>query len=569
MSELITTKQQVMRKWWHNSVVYQIYPRSFNDSNGDGVGDLRGIIQKLDYIAQLGADVIWLSPVYQSPMDDNGYDISDYLAISPEFGTMQDMDELIAQANARGIKIVMDLVANHTSDEHPWFIESQSSMDNPKRDWYIWKDPKEDGSEPNNWESFFKPKAWTFDEDSGQYYLHLFSNKQPDLNWANPEVREAIYQMMRFWLDKGVGGFRMDTINMIGKPADFPDATIFDSGVAGWEHWANNDLCHQYLREMNQRVLQDYNVLTVGETPFTTTLDGRYYSHPDRKEISMIFQFEHVSIDREEHNAVAKPFDLVQYKEIMSRWQIDLYQKGWNSVYWSNHDQPRTVSRYGNDNEQYRVISAKMLGTVLHMMSGTPYVYQGEEIGMTNKQFTSIDEFNDLMAKFHYQKLMDKGVKPQDALDFLNRYSRDHARVPMQWQDSEHAGFTDGQPWLPLNDNYSTINAQQAVGDQDSIYHHYRKLIELRKSGQYGDVIVYGRYTLLDPNDSDVYAYLRCFHGKQLLVIANFSEDTVERQYQGELGSVVLNNYDLDPTSLASITLQPYQALVIELKSGD
>ncbi len=372
--------EQLEKRWWHDAVVYQIYPRSFNDSNGDGIGDIPGIIEKLDYIQTLGANVIWLSPVYKSPMDDNGYDISGYREIAPEFGTMADMEKLLFEADKRGIKIVMDLVVNHTSDEHPWFLESKSSQDNPKRDWYIWKDPKQDGSEPNNWESFFKPKAWTLDETTGQYYLHLFSNKQPDLNWANPEVREAVYDMMHFWLKKGLGGFRMDVINMIGKPSDYPDATIFDSGVAGWEHWSNNLLVHQYLREMHDKVLRHYDVLTVGETPFTTTLDGRYYSHPDRNEISMIFQFEHVGIDREEHNAVKKDFDLVQYKEIMSRWQEDLYQKGWNSVYWSNHDQPRTVSRYGSDSPEYRVISAKMLGTVLHMMSGTPYIYQGEEI---------------------------------------------------------------------------------------------------------------------------------------------------------------------------------------------
>ncbi len=487
-------------------MVYQIYPRSFNDANGDGIGDIPGIIEKLDYIQGLGANVIWLSPVYKSPMDDNGYDISGYREIAPEFGTMTDMEALLKEADRRGIKIVMDLVVNHTSDEHPWFVESKSSKDNPKRDWYIWKDPKEDGSEPNNWESFFKPKAWTLDEATGQYYLHLFSNKQPDLNWANPEVREAIYDMMHFWLKKGLGGFRMDVINMIGKPSDFPDATIFDSGVAGWEHWSNNLLAHQYLREMHEKVLKHYDVLTVGETPFTTTLDGRYYSHPARNEISMIFQFEHVSIDREEHNAVKKDFDLVQYKEIMSRWQEDLYQKGWNSLYWSNHDQPRTVSRYGSDSPEYRVISAKMLGTVLHMMSGTPYIYQGEEIGMTNKHFNNIEEFNDLMAKFHYQKMLQRGISNEDAIAFLNDFSRDHARVPVQWDSSEHAGFTTGTPWLPVNENYIDINAEQAVNDESSIYHHYRQLIALRKSDEFGKVIVYGDHKLLDPQDSEVYA---------------------------------------------------------------
>ncbi|PJC86855.1 glucohydrolase [Vibrio sp. HA2012] len=550
--------------WWHNAVVYQIYPRSFNDSNGDGIGDIPGIIEKLNYIKQLGANIIWLSPVYKSPMDDNGYDISDYYSIAPEFGTMQDMEQLIAEAAKRNIKIMMDLVVNHTSDEHPWFIESKSSRDNPKRDWYIWKDPKEDGSEPNNWESFFTPKAWKLDENTGQYYLHLFSNKQPDLNWANPEVREAVYDMMHFWLKKGLGGFRMDVINMIGKPSDFPDATIFDAGVAGWEHWANNLLCHQYLREMHEKVLSHYDVLTVGETPFTTTLDGRYYSSPARNEVSMIFHFEHMSIDREEHNAVRKPFDLLEFKAIMSKWQDDLYQKGWNSLYWNNHDQPRAVSRYGDDGE-YRIISAKMLGTVLHMMSGTPYIYQGEEIGMTNKYFSDISQFNDLMARFHYQKMMERGVTPQKALEFLNYFSRDHARIPVQWNNNEHAGFTNGTPWLEVNENYPQINAEQAVADPDSVFHHYRQLIALRQGEEYGDVIVYGKHQLLDPEDSDVYVYTRTYNGKRLLIVANFSKESLLRDYDFILKQVVLNNYDDTITSLSPLSLRPYQAVIFSV----
>ncbi|MCJ2376106.1 alpha-glucosidase [Vibrio sp. ZSDZ34] len=553
------------KRWWHDAVVYQIYPRSFNDSNGDGIGDIPGIIEKLDYIQELGANVIWLSPVYKSPMDDNGYDISDYRSIAPEFGTMTDMEKLLYEADLRGIKIVMDLVVNHTSDQHPWFIESKSSLDNPKRDWYIWKDAKQGGSEPNNWESFFEPKAWTFDEPSNQYYLHIFSHKQPDLNWANPEVREAVYDMMHFWLKKGLGGFRMDVINMIGKPSDFPDATIFDSGVAGWEHWANNLLCHQYLREMHDKVLKHYDVLTVGETPFTNTLDGRFYSHPDRNEISMIFQFEHVSIDREEHNAVKKDFDLVQYKEIMSRWQEDLYQKGWNSVYWSNHDQPRAVSRYGCDSGPNRIISAKMLATVLHMMSGTPYIYQGEELGMTNKHFSHIDEFNDLMAKFHYQKMINKGVSEQTAIDFLNDFSRDHARVPMHWDGSDNGGFTTGKPWLPLNPNYTDINASQALLDHDSVYHYYRQLAELRKGEEYGEIIVYGKHTLLDPQDKDVYAYLRSFGEKTLLIVANFSDQIQKRHYSGQLNYHVLGNLPDKVTDLSRLTLLPYQAFIAEI----
>ncbi|WP_390902929.1 glycoside hydrolase family 13 protein [Vibrio qingdaonensis] len=555
-------------RWWHDAVVYQIYPRSFNDSNGDGIGDIPGIIEKLDYIQSLGSNVIWLSPVYQSPMEDNGYDISSYRDIAPEFGTMADMEKLLFEADKRQIKIVMDLVVNHTSDQHPWFQESKSSKDNPKRDWYIWKDPKSDGTPPNNWESFFEPQAWTLDEATGQYYLHLFSHQQPDLNWANPDVRHAVYDMMHFWLKKGLGGFRMDVINMIGKPSDFPDATIFDAGVAGWEHWSNNLLAHQYLREMHDHVLQHYDVLTVGETPFTTTLDGRYYSHPDRNEISMIFQFEHVSIDREEHNAVKKPFDLVQYKEIMSRWQQDLYQKGWNSVYWSNHDQPRAVSRYGSDCPQYRVVSAKMLATTLHCMSGTPYIYQGEELGMTNKHFESIEEFNDLMAKFHYEKMMKKGLSPEEGLAFLNDFSRDHARVPMHWDSSNNAGFTNGQPWLPLNSNYTEINAQQAVDDKTSIYHHYRQLIELRKASPYRDVIVYGRYELIEPEDAHVYAYLRRHEQRALLVISNFTDQLQTRHYSFNIEKMVLNNYsddELNWTSLKAVTLKPYQSVIIEV----
>lgn len=558
-------KGEIIKKWWHNCVVYQIYPRSFNDSKGDGLGDIQGIIDKLDHIQALGANIIWLSPVNQSPMDDNGYDISDYYQIAPEYGTMEDLELLIFEAKKREIKILMDLVVNHTSDEHPWFIESKSSVDNPKRDWYIWKDPKPDGSEPNNWESFFTPKAWELDTASNQYYLHLFSKKQPDLNWANPEVRAAIHNVLHFWLKKGIGGFRMDVINMIGKPSDFPDATIFDEGVAGWEHWANNLLCHQYLREINEKVLSHYDVMTVAETPFTTTLDGRYYSHPDRHEVSMIFHFEHMSIDREEHNAVKRDFDLLQFKEIMSRWQNDLYQKGWNSLYWSNHDQPRTVSRFGCDNKEYRSISAKMLGTLTHMMSGTPYVYQGEEIGMTNKTFTDISQFNDLMAKFHYQKILASGRTKQQAIDFLNYFSRDHARLPMQWDNSLNAGFTTGTPWLALNNNQATVNAQAERYNENSIFHYYRKLIALRKSALYGDVVTYGQYQLLDQDDADVYAYHRSYKGNTLLIICNFTPQNLTRHYNGKIKEIVLGNYPNNPLSLAYLSLAPYQALILDI----
>ncbi|WP_117233024.1 glycoside hydrolase family 13 protein [Vibrio maerlii] len=552
-------------KWWHNAVVYQIYPRSFNDSNGDGVGDLQGIIQKLDYIKLLGTDVIWLSPVYKSPMDDNGYDIADYQDIAPEFGTMADMDELIAKAAERGIKIVMDLVVNHTSDEHPWFVESKSSLDNPKRDWYIWKDAKEDGTPPNNWESFFTPSAWEKDETTDQYYLHLFSKKQPDLNWDNSEVREAVYDMMHFWLKKGLGGFRMDVVNMIGKPQDFPDATIFDEGVAGWEHWANNLLTHQYMREMNEKVLSHYDLLTVAETPFATPLDGRYYSHPSRNEVSMIFHFEHMSIDREEHNARIKPFDLVALKQTMSKWQDDLHNKGWNSLYWNNHDQARAVSRFGNDSEEFRVISAKMLGTVLHMMSGTPYVYQGEEIGLTNKVFTDIEQIDDCMSRFHYSKIIGRGQPISDGLDYINHFSRDHARLPIPWDGSEKGGFTTGSPWLALNDNTQTVNAAQALDDQGSVFYHYQALIALRKSEQYGKAMTYGKHELLFAEDSELYAYTRQFEGKTLLVLANFSDQAIERPLDFFIKETVINNYDSLIVEDGKVRLQPYQAVVLSV----
>ncbi len=563
-------QSELIPRWWHNSVVYQIYPRSFNDANGDGVGDLRGIIDKLDHIQALGADVIWLSPVYKSPMDDNGYDISDYYDIDPQLGDMEDMDELIEQASLRRLKIVMDLVVNHTSDEHPWFQEAKSSKDNPKRDWYIWKDAKADGSEPNNWESFFSPQAWEWDDTTEQYYLHLFSKKQPDLNWANPELRQAVYKMMHFWLKKGIAGFRMDVINMIGKPCDYPDAAIFGQGVAGWEHWANSLLCHQYLREMHNEVLRHYDVLTVGETPFVTPNDGQFYSHPNRNELGMIFQFEHMSIDKDEHNARQKPFDLVEFKSIMSKWQDELHNKGWNSLYWNNHDQPRAVSRFGNDSSEYRVVSAKMLGSVLHMMSGTPYIYQGEELGMTNTHFETIDDFNDLMAKFHYNKMIERGVEPKSAITYLNKFSRDHARVPMQWDDSKNAGFTTGVPWLAVNPNYNEINAKHARNEKGSVFDHYQKLVELRRSSGYSDVIVYGEHRLLDAEDPHVYSYTRHYADQTILVVANFTDQTVSRSYEFTNVETLLSNYDDENAvrNLENLRLKPYQAVIFSIQSN-
>ncbi len=553
------------KKWWHNSTIYQVYPRSFKDSNDDGIGDLKGITSKLDHIKDLGTDIIWLSPVYKSPMDDNGYDISDYYSIDPLFGTMEDMDELIKEANDRGIKIVMDLVVNHTSDEHPWFIESKSSKDNPKRDWYIWKDGKEDGTEPNNWKSFFTPKAWEYDEVTKQYYLHLFSKKQPDLNWENKEVREAVYEMMHFWLKKGIGGFRMDVISSIAKPSDFPEGTITNGGVLGWEHWANNVQTHKYLREMNDKVLRHYDIVTVGETSYVNTRDGMFYSHPDRKELDMVFQFEHMGIDVDRENFTDKGFDLVKFKEIMGKWQEDLFNNGWNSLYLCNHDQARPVSRFSNDSVEYREKTAKLLGAVLHFMNGTPYVYQGEEIGTTNTNFESIDEINDISGKFVYSQMKEMGRTDKEAMKFLNKFSRDHARVPIAWDDSQHSGFSNSKPWLKLNTNYKTINVKESVSNENSVYHFYKKLISLRKDSKYSDVMVYGEYKVIDILDEAVYAYTRCNKNTTLMLIANFTDKEQTRSFDGSFKEVVVSNYDVHSSDLKNVVLRPYEVVVVEI----
>ncbi len=553
------------RKWWHNAVVYQIYPRSFNDSNGDGIGDIPGIIEKLDYIAGLGVNVIWLSPIYKSPMDDNGYDISDYMDIAPEFGTMADVEDLIEKAADRGIKIVMDLVVNHTSDEHPWFIESKSSKDNPKRDWYIWKDPKPDGSVPNNWGSHFTRSAWEFDEKTGQYYLHLYSKKQPDLNWANPEVRKAVFDMMHFWLKKGIGGFRMDVINMIGKSSDYPDGALLDEGVAGFDQWANNSLTHQYLREMNAEVLSKYDILTVGETPYVTPFEGRLYSHPGRHELGMIFQFEHMGVDKENELGIRKPIDLAELKRIMGRWQDGLNGRGWNSNYWSNHDQPRAVSRFGDDGA-FREESAKMLGTTLHMMFGTPYIYQGEELGLTNTYYETIDDYNDLFDHYKYDLMTtDFGISNEKAMATIRYFSRDNARVPMRWSSEENGGFTTGTPWLKINPNYKEINAEKELANKDSVFYHYRKLVALRRDSEYSDVIAYGRHALVLPDDKAVYAYTRMLDGKELLVVSNFTGEEQKRSLEGKAVKVVLSNYDDSSTMLQDLTLRPYESVVYEI----
>ncbi len=512
------------KKWWQSSVVYQIYPRSFQDSNGDGIGDLGGITQRLPYLAKLGIDAIWLSPVYKSPNDDNGYDISDYQDIMTEFGTMEDFDKMLETAHSLGIRIVMDLVVNHSSDEHPWFVESRKSKDNPMRDFYIWKDAK-NGHVPNNWGSCFGGTAWEWDETTQQYYLHLFSKKQPDLNWENPKVRDAVFDMMDWWLKKGIDGFRMDVISCISKDQTFADGVPLASGMTNHNVAANGPRVHEFLQEMNRRVLSKYDIMTVGECAGCTLEEAKKYASLDGKELSMAFEFEHTSIDDHPelgHYAIGK-FELKKLKDIMTKWQNGLEGIAWNSLYWNNHDQVRIVSRWGNDTPQYRKTSAKMLGTCLHMMKGTPYIYEGEEIGMTNMPYLdSIDQYDDIESKGNYFMAVEKGLMTEEeGLEMMHQRSRDHARTPMQWDDSENAGFTTGTPWLHVNPNYKEINVKEALADEDSIFYYYQKLIRLRKENE---VVVYGVYNMLEEDHPDLYVYTRTLGEEKILVVCNFSD---------------------------------------------
>ena len=541
----------MLEKWWHQSVVYQIYPRSFQDSNHDGIGDIRGIISRLDYLKELGIDVIWLSPVYQSPNDDNGYDISDYQAIHPDFGTMADMDDLIEQAKERGIRIVMDLVVNHTSDEHKWFVEARKNKDNPYRDYYVWRDPV-DEKEPNGMRSTFSGPAWEFDEETGQYYLHLFSKKQPDLNWENEAVRREVYDMMNFWIDKGIGGFRMDVIDLIGK---IPDQEITGNGPK----------LHDYLQEMNQQTFGAADLLTVGETWGATPEIAKAYSHPDRHELSMVFQFEHVGLDQQEGKDKwdLKALSIPELKAVLSKWQVSLGEEGWNSLFWNNHDLPRIVSRWGNDGE-YRRQSAKMFAILLHMMKGTPYIYQGEEIGMTNYPIADISEADDIETINMYHERLAEGYSKESLLASINAKGRDNARRPVQWDSSNQAGFTNGTPWLAVHPNYQTINVADSLADKDSIFYTYQKLIQLRKEHP---IIVYGSYTLLLEEDPTIFAYLREFEGKRWLVCANFSEEVQKLQLEVDEteSKAIIQNYQREFYDLSELVLQPYETFVVEL----
>ena len=547
------------KAWWKEAVVYQIYPRSFCDSNGDGIGDLNGITSKLDYLKELGIDVIWLSPVYKSPNDDNGYDISDYEDIMTEFGTMDDFDKMLAAAHERGIKIVMDLVVNHTSDEHPWFVESRSSKDNEKRDYYIWKEGK-DGKEPTNWGSAFSGPAWKYDEKTDMYYLHLFSVKQPDLNWENPKVRKEVFDMMTRWCEKGIDGFRMDVISLISKPEGFPDAKVV--GLYGdMNICANGPKVHDYLKEMNEKVLSKFDIMTVGETAGVTLDEAKKYANSEGSELNMVFQFEHMGLDGEgDFKWSTKHIPLVPLKENLTKWQLGLDEVAWNSLYFCNHDQPRIVSRFGDDSDEFREVSAKCIATCLHMMQGTPYVYQGEELGMTNTVFKSVDDFRDLESINAYRELIESGLyTKEDMFPKITHKSRDNARTPMQWDASENAGFTTGTPWIAVNPNYKKINVEDQLKREDSVFNYYKKLIRLRKENE---IIVYGNYELLLPEDENIFAYVRTLDNQKLLVVCNFSKTEQRFDFSGyENAKVLISNYNRDARKDG--ILKPYEAVAV------
>lgn len=556
------------KKWWKESVIYQIYPRSFRDSNGDGIGDIKGIIEKLDYLKILGIDVIWLSPIYKSPNDDNGYDISDYCDIMDEFGTMDDFDALLEETHKKGIKIVMDLVVNHTSDEHKWFIESKKSKDNLYRDYYIWREKSKDGGPPNNWGSVFGGSAWEYDKTTDMYYLHLFSKKQPDLNWDNQIVRNDVFDMMKWWLDKGIDGFRMDVISMISKTSDMPDGEM-KGGLYGdpSPYCVHGPHAHEYLKEMNQKVLSKYDIMTVGETAGVTVEEAKKYAGYNSSELNMVFQFEHMNLTNGEHGKWNnKRFKLTDLKKVMDKWQRELVGKAWNSVYLSNHDQPRSVSKFGNDSEKYREVSAKMLATYIHMLQGTPYIYQGEELGMTNVNFDTIEEYRDIETINAFDELVNqKGLDKDLVMNYIHHVSRDNARTPMQWDDSANGGFTTGIPWIKINPNYKSINAKDQVNNSESVFNYYKRLIQLRKEHE---IIVYGEYESLLPDSEEIYAFFRKLGEERLLVVCNFTDNEVEfevpEEFKGNKAEILIANYDVDKVE-EKVCLKEYEARVYKM----
>lgn len=562
-------KGQVSRltqPWWKKAVVYQIYPKSFCDTTGNGVGDIQGIIQKLDYLANLGVDVVWITPIYDSPQNDNGYDIRDYFHIYEPYGTMGDLEQLLAEAHKRDIKIIMDIVVNHTSTEHQWFIESRSSKENEYRDFYIWKDGK-DGEPPTNWESKFGGNAWQYDEQTGQYYLHLFDVTQADLNWENNKVRSAVYEMMKYWLDKGVDGFRLDVINLISKDQQFLNDELPGDGR---KFYTDGPKVHEYLHEMNAEVFSKYDMMTVGEMSSTSIENCIKYTNPERKELDMVFSFHHLKVDYPNGEKWTKAdFDFLKLKQILSEWQVEMNKGGgWNALFWCNHDQPRIVSRFGNDKEYHRE-SAKMLATTMHMMQGTPYIYQGEEFGMTNPNFDKIDEYRDIESLNMFQILKASGKSEQEIYDILKQKSRDNSRTPVQWDDSEHAGFTTGTPWIGTAANYKEINAKNALADDNSIFYHYQKLIQLRKDY---DIVTDGNYQLILPEHDAIFAYIRENAAEKLLVVNNFYANDVEFtlpahvDIEGYVSEILLSNYPNSSQELKGFTLRPYESIIYYLK---
>ncbi|WHX98212.1 alpha,alpha-phosphotrehalase [Neobacillus sp. DY30] len=550
--------------WWKKAVVYQIYPKSFYDTTGNGTGDIQGIIKKLDYLKELGVDVLWLTPIYKSPQRDNGYDISDYYNIQEEYGTMDDFDQLLAEAHKRGIKIIMDIVINHTSTEHEWFKQAKSSKDNPYRDFYIWKDGK-DGLPPTNWESKFGGSAWQWDEATGQYYLHLFDVTQADLNWENPKVREALYEMMHFWLKKGVDGFRLDVINLISKNQQFPED---DSD--GRKFYTDGPRIHEFLHEMNQEVFSKYDIMTVGEMSSTSINNCIRYTSPREEELNMTFSFHHLKVDYPNGEKWTKAdFDFQALKNILSDWQVEMNKGGgWNALFWCNHDQPRVVSRFGDD-QQYHKESAKMLATTIHMMQGTPYIYQGEEFGMTNPNFDKIADYRDVESLNIFEIKKNEGVPEQEIIEILKQKSRDNSRTPVQWNSSKHAGFTTGNPWIHTAANYKEINAENAMKDSDSVFYHYQELIRLRKEI---DVITNGDYELISEDHESIFAFVRKTENEMLLVINNFyGKDAnyvlpVKLDIDGLSTGVLLSNYEDSAPLAKEIPLRPYESIVYHLK---
>ncbi|WP_462410689.1 alpha,alpha-phosphotrehalase [Neobacillus sp. Marseille-QA0830] len=552
--------------WWKKAVVYQIYPKSFYDTTGNGIGDLPGIIAKLDYLKELGVDVVWLTPIYKSPQRDNGYDISDYYAIHEQYGTMADFDRLLEEAHKRGMKVIMDIVVNHTSTEHEWFKQAASSKDNPYRDFYIWRDPKEDGSAPTNWVSKFGGNAWKYDEKTGQYYLHLFDVTQADLNWENERVREKVYEMMKFWFEKGVDGFRLDVINLISKDQHFPDDETGD----GRKFYTDGPRVHEFLQETNREVFSKYEAMTVGEMSSTTVENCIHYTRPDQHELSMTFNFHHLKADypNGEKWTVAD-FDFLWLKKILSTWQVEMNKGGgWNALFWCNHDQPRIVSRYGDDG-RYRVESAKMLATAIHMMQGTPYIYQGEEIGMTNPNFDRIEDYRDVESLNIHKIKLEEGLSEEAILAMLRQKSRDNSRTPIQWNARDNAGFTSGTPWIPVASNYQDINVETALNDEESVFYHYQKLIQLRK--QY-DIITDGDYQLILADHPDLFAYVRNGENEKLLVVNNFYGKETKFEFPDEIETegygidILLSNYKDSTSDVDNLNLRPYESIVYHLK---